>query len=228
MSKQKTIGIFGGTFDPIHLGHLRAGTEVIELFELDEIRLIPCKHPPHRTTPMAEPHHRLQMLSLATENSKLMVDDREMKREGPSYFIDTLMSVRREFPTASLCMVVGIDAFLGLPYWYQWEKLIQLANIVVIYRSGWTFPETGITVELLKKHQPAKGEKLNQFTHGKITTQFITTLDIQASRIRALIEAKQTPQFLIPEKVLDYIQVHQLYGYNKDDFLTPQQKVTRL
>lgn len=223
MSKQKTIGVFCGTFDPIHLGHLRAATEVLELLELNEVRLIPCRHPLYRTNPIATPQQRFDMLSLATQNTSLISDSREIEREGPSYCIDTLMSLRREFPAASLCTIVGTDTFLSMPYWYQWEKLIQLTNIVIIYHSNWISPETGVMAELLKSYALTDDEKLHQFTRGKITTQFITTLDIQASRIRSLIQSKRSPQFLIPEKVFKYIQVHQLYGYNSADFLTKEQ-----
>jgi len=220
----KTIGIFGGTFDPIHCGHLRAGLEIYETLSLNEMRLIPGKHPPHRSTPKASPEHRLNMARLGIQGSPLQIDDCEMRREGPSYSIDTLMALRREYPKASLCMVVGVDAFLGLTSWFQWEKFIQLANIIVMYRAGWSLPKTGITAELLQSHALAS-KNLDQVTCGYILTQKITTLEISASQIRNLIEQKRSPAFLLPKSVHEYIQQNKLYGYDENDTMTPKEDV---
>lgn len=210
----KTIGIFGGTFDPIHFGHLRAALEIYEELSLDEVRLVPGKHPPHRMTPQASPEDRLHMVQLAIEGTPLTVDDQEMRREGPSYSIDTLMSLRRENPKASLCMVVGVDAFLGLTTWFQWEKLIQLANIIVMYRTGWELPKTGPIAELIQTHAPSN-ESINKYPYGRILTQTISILDISASNIRNRIQNNRSPDFLLPEKVHEYIQKHGLYGYDR-------------
>lgn len=214
MSELQTIGIFGGTFDPIHLGHLRAALEVKETLNLDTLRIVPSLHPPHRTAPIASATHRLKMASLAISGSELTLDDQEMHRMGPSYSIDTLMALRRQYPQASLCMVVGLDAFLSLPSWYQWEKLIQLANIVVICRAGFQIPPTGMIGDLLEIHSLKPNEKITEFQNGKIMTQPITTLDISASHIRSMITQNKSPRFLLPEKVLEYIQDQELYGYN--------------
>lgn len=218
-SKSKAIGIFGGTFDPIHFGHLRAALEIYQALKLDEMRLIPCQNPPHRVIPIAEGRHRLKMASLAVLDSVLQVDDQEMKREGPSYTIDTLMCLRKTYPFAKLYMVVGGDAFLSLPSWYQWEKLIQLTNIVIINRMGWVFPEQGEMVDFLKKYSHINpDDNIHQFSSGKIITQSITSLDIQASRIRSMIALGESPQFLLPKKVLEYIREHGLYkNVHKDD-----------
>lgn len=216
--KRTAIGIFGGTFDPIHFGHLRAALEIQQKLCLDDMRLIPCRFPPHRSTPIAEAEHRFNMVKLSVEATELAVDEQEMQRSGPSYSIDTLMSLRREFPEASLCMVVGADAFLSLPSWYQWEKLIQLANIVVMYRLGWSIPSEGIMADLLKKHALLQDENLNEFSSGKIVMQDITALDISASQIRNMIENGGSPRFLLPEKVWQYIQEKGLYRYDVSKF----------
>lgn len=223
MSKPKSIGVLGGTFDPIHFGHLRAALEISEQFKLDQIRLIPCKQPPHRGAPIANAEHRLQMVKLAVQQTKFIVDDQEMQREGPSYSIDTLMSLRRTFPYASLCMIVGVDAFLSLPSWYQWEKLIQLVNIVVMYRSGWQLPNRGIMYDFLIKYALGLEEKIVDFRNGKIVAQSITILDIHASKIREMVGLGQSPRFLLPEKTIEYIQNNQLYSYNSDHFPTQQE-----
>lgn len=209
----KTLGLFGGTFDPIHFGHLRAALEIKEALQLEEMRLIPAHHPPHRTSPIASPKDRLKMSRIAAKKSGLVVDAQEMRRDGPSYSIDTLMALRKRYPETSFCMVVGLDAFLGLPSWYQWEKLIQLTNIVVMHRTGLTLPKTGFLQDLLSKHTLNAGEKITNFPHGRIITQIITTLDISASQIRDIIQQQKSPDFLLPEKVWQYIRDHELYGY---------------
>lgn len=216
MNRLNTIGIFGGTFDPIHFGHLRAALEIHQQFNLDETRLIPCKHPPHRSAPIASADDRLAMVQLAVLDTALSVDDREMHREGPSYTVDTLMSLRREYPKASLCLIVGSDAFLGLSTWHEWEKLIQLANIIVMIRTGSNVPETGPMVNLLSKHALTPNEQIADFSAGKIVYQKITSLDISATAIRTLIQKEKSPQFLLPVSVFDYIKQHALYHYKEN------------
>lgn len=218
MSDPKSIGILGGTFDPIHFGHLRAAFEIYQSLKLDEMRLIPCRFPPHRGIPIAEAPHRLHMVSLAIEDSCLKLDEQEMKREGPSYSIDTLMSLRREFPYSALYMVIGLDSFLTLSSWYQWEKLIQLSNIVVIQRMGWNFPEKGDMMDFFKAHSLKKEDNIHQHEYacGKILTQTITSLDIKASGIRSMIASGESPEFLLPKNVLKYIQQRHLYGCTEE------------
>lgn len=224
--KTRSIGILGGTFDPIHFGHLRAALELYEILKLDEMRLIPCQNPPHRNTAITDSAHRFKMVSLAVENSPLSVDDREMNRKGPSYTFDTLSSLRQEFPVANFYMVLGVDAFLGLHTWHQWEKLIQLTNIVIVHRIGWTFPKDGPMADFLNEHIMTVREENEEvgtvhhlFRSGKIFTQDITTLDIQASRIRSKIALGESPQFLLPDKVMNYIQTNGLYQEKRNDIL---------
>lgn len=220
--KSKSIGILGGTFDPIHFGHLRAALELYQILKLDEMRLIPCQNPPHRHAPTIAASHRFNMASLAVENSPLQVDDREMKRQGPSYTFDTLMSLRQEFPVANFYMVLGADAFLGLHSWYLWEKLIQLTNIVIIHRVGWEFPTSGSMADFFNQHLMPRMETNDahhSFQFGKIFTQSITALDIQASRIRSIIALGESPQFLLPDKVMNYIQKNGLYQESKNGIL---------
>ncbi len=214
MDNLRTIGIFGGTFDPIHLRHLRTALEIFENLHLDEMRLIPCNHPPHRPPPACLPTERLAMVGLAIANTCFKIDDREMNREGPSYFVDTLMSLRREYPKASLCMVVRMDIFLELHSWHQWEKLIQLANIIVACPTAWEMPKEGAMIDFLKKHELSNDETLSHFLAGRIKCAPITTFDISGRKIRTLIKTGKSAQFLLSEKVYDYIQKEKLYGYN--------------
>ena len=131
------IGVYGGTFDPVHYGHLRTALEVNEYFSLDELRLIPCSRPPHRVSPMAAADMRLQMLRLAVGNDPVfIIDKRELTRGGPSYMVDTLISIREEVAEVPLLLFIGADGFRYLTSWFQWERLFDFAHIVVMSRPG--------------------------------------------------------------------------------------------
>ena len=131
------IGIFGGTFDPIHCGHLRAIVELRDALALDEVRVIPCARPAHRDAPAAPPAARVAMLRAALRAMHgCVVDERELARPGPSYTVDTLAELRDERPTAALCLLLGHDAFAGLAQWHRWRELFTLAHVVVARRPG--------------------------------------------------------------------------------------------
>ena len=132
------IGVFGGTFDPVHFGHLRPALDVKQALALREMRLIPAFQPPHRATPVANPGQRLTMLRAAVGTEPdLLVDNREMMREGESFMADTLSSLRKDLGDEPLCLVLGMDAFLTLDSWHRWKEILQLAHIVVTHRPGW-------------------------------------------------------------------------------------------
>jgi nicotinate-nucleotide adenylyltransferase len=138
------MGILGGTFDPVHYGHLRTAYELMEAVDFAEVRFLPAGIPPHRDAPHADAPTRLAMVRAAIEGEpRFIVDDRELRREGPSYSVDTLLDLRAEHPHRSLCLMVGMDAFLGLPQWHQWRRILQLAHIVVAHRPGWRGPDRG-------------------------------------------------------------------------------------
>ena len=138
------MGIFGGTFDPIHYAHLRTAFELQQALRLKEIRFLPAGNPPHRDQPVADAQLRLKMVELATAGQAgFVVDDREVRKEGPSYSVETLGELRHEYPDRSLCLIVGMDAFLSLPKWHQWQELLQLAHLVVAHRPGWRAPGMG-------------------------------------------------------------------------------------
>lgn len=203
------IGIFGGTFDPVHFGHLRAILEVREIFNLEEVRLIPNKTPPHRLEPFASSEMRLQMLHLATDALPgVMIDTRELSREGPSYMVDTLRSLRGDFPERSLLLFVGSDAFNGLTNWHRWPELFDFAHIVVLTRPGCSDHQQD---DYLGARQVYESIDLAESKAGKLFFQSITQLDISASAIRKMIAEKRNPRFLLPDNVLDYIHSHHLY-----------------
>ncbi|MFN2300762.1 MAG: nicotinate (nicotinamide) nucleotide adenylyltransferase, partial [Gammaproteobacteria bacterium] len=131
------IGIFGGTFDPVHCGHLRAMVELRDELALNEVRVVPCGVPPHRAEPRASAQARLAMLDVALADLPgFSVDRRELERPGPSYMVDTLVSMRADWPEAALWLLLGHDAFCTLPQWRRWRELFSLANVGVARRPG--------------------------------------------------------------------------------------------
>ena len=153
----RPIGIFGGTFDPIHYGHLRTALELKATLDLAVVHFVPCANPPHRAR--ADDRRGVAAEDGARCDSRasrgFVADDRELVREGPSYTIDTLASFRAEFSARSLCLMLGMDAFLGLPQWHRWRELTTLAHIVVAHRPGWQAPTSGTLGELLRERRTA-------------------------------------------------------------------------
>lgn len=209
---QKPIGLLGGTFDPVHHGHLRLALELYEKLGLAEVRLIPSAIPPHRHPPLASPQMRLAMIQIAIQGVKgLTLDDREFYRTGPSYTIHTLESLRADFTIQPLCLILGMDAFLNLPNWYQWERLMTLTHLVVVRRASAVLPETHDLQHFLHIHQLHDQEELTQNRAGGIWIEEITQLTISATQIRNLLATHKNPRYLLPHSVLNFIHTHQLY-----------------
>lgn len=209
------LGILGGTFDPVHFGHLRPALDVAEKLKLDEVRLIPCGQPPHRQQPLASPLQRLSMLRAAVENQPLFkVDDRELRREGPSYMVDTLMTLKEDFPEQSLCLILGWDAFIKLESWHRWQDIFTLANIAVTHRPGWSMDQINSKSELgvQVKQRLVAAEKLDKHTAGKITFMPVTQLAISATQIRQQLQQGHSVSCLLPEKVKELIINQNIYG----------------
>jgi nicotinate-nucleotide adenylyltransferase len=203
------IGIFGGTFDPIHYGHLRSALEVKEIFGLTEVRLIPSAQPPHREQPAATALMRLQMLELAIKNQPgLIIDTRELNRHGASYMVDTLKSLRLEFRDEPLLLFIGSDAFNHLKTWHQWQDLFDTAHIVVMTRPGFEIQNLDV---FFKVRLAGEITELAQNTAGKLYFQQVTQLDISATAIRNMIAEQHNPGFLLPDSVIAYIRQHKLY-----------------
>lgn len=210
------IGILGGTFDPIHHGHLRLAQEALNALSLDHVRLIPTGEPWHRAQPKASAAQRLHMAQLACAgNAQLVVDDREVASQAPGYTVDTLASVRAEFGAAQpLCLLLGADAFLGLTTWHCWENLFELAHIAVAQRPGFALDVThmppALQAQWTARHETA-APTLASSAAGRIFDFEITALDIAASRIRMDIAANNSPRYLLPETVFHYIAENHLY-----------------
>lgn len=206
------IGIFGGTFDPIHYGHLRTALEVADAFSLSEVRFIPCRLPPHRGRPSAAADDRLAMLELSLEGSdpRFRIDDREMKREGPSYMVDTLASIRAESSECPLCLIVGLDAFQGIPAWHRWREIFKLAHVVVMQRPFEAeFAEA--LERVLEERLVSSRSMLHQRPAGAIYFEDVSQLAISASRIRELIRTGKSTQYLLPDCVREFIARRGLY-----------------
>lgn len=200
------IGIFGGTFDPIHYGHLRTAFELLQALRFDEVRFMPCGNPPHRETPHADAELRLEMVRVATEGQHgFVVDDRELQRDGPSYSVDTLSALRMEFPLRPIGLIIGMDAFLSLPKWYHWREILQLAHIIVAHRPGWRAPDMGPLGELLADRGTHRIGDLHQAKAGHIFIHDVTQLEISSSEIREIIAMGRDARFLLPDSVRDVI-----------------------
>ena len=196
------IGIFGGTFDPIHYGHLRTAFELLTSLNLSEVRFMPCGQPPHREEPVADAELRLAMVKTAVEAQHgFLVDDREVRKDGPAYSVETLYELRSEYPSHSLCLIVGMDAFLGFPQWHQWRQILQLSNLIVAHRPGWRAPSMGTLGELLVDRGTGSPRDMHEYLAGRVYVQAVTQLEISSTAIRSLIMAGGDPRFLMPDSV---------------------------
>ncbi len=212
MSRAARIGILGGTFDPVHIGHLRSALEVAELLELDELRLIPSARPPHRETPSSSAEHRLAMVRLAVEAVvPLAADDRELARARPSYTIETLESLRAELgEQAQLFLLVGWDAFCGLPTWHRWTELLDHCHILVLQRPDANSDAPEALRNLLAARNVADPLTLCGAA-GQISFVWQTPLAVSATQIRQLLANGRSARFLVPDAVLAYIHAQGLY-----------------
>jgi nicotinate-nucleotide adenylyltransferase len=217
------LGILGGTFDPIHYGHLELAREVRAALGLERVRLIPAGDPPHRSAPIASATHRLAMVELSlADYPGLEVDAREIDRAGPSYTVVTLAELRNEAAARPLALIVGSDAFLGLPTWHRWREVFDLAHLVVVTRPGTTL-EGALPPALVPEWRlrfTRDTRMLSRPRGGKIVTQPITPHDISASAIRAALaggsDGVDAVRGLLPPAVLAYIERNQLYRPNPD------------
>lgn len=217
------VGILGGTFDPIHYGHLRTALELLETLELAEVRFVPCRIPAHRATPRVTAEQRLTLVRLALlGQAGFVVDDREIRREGPSYMVDTLASLRADCGAETpLCLILGTDAFRELPTWHRWLDLSELAHIVVMQRPGLLQPFPPVLENFITARVVYDGLALRRQPAGGILFQPVTQLNISATQIRALLARGQSPRYLLPDAVLAYIHDRALYPSPPAQTLVP-------
>lgn len=207
------VGILGGTFDPVHNGHLHLATTFLEQLKLAEILFVPSNNPPHRPAPLASPEQRLEMLKLAVENHPhLKIDDCELERGGISYTIDTLKLIRNKIDEAPLCLIMGMENFKTLNHWHQWQSLLDYAHIVIVNRPE---RDENINSEEIKNFMSTfittAIEDLHDQAAGCILKLDIPMLDISSTQIRNNIHSNLDSESLLPDKVLDFIHTQHLY-----------------
>ena len=209
----EAIGVLGGTFDPIHHGHLRLALEMRTQLCLSAVRLIPAREPPHREKPRVSADARLRMLEAAIQNApELLIDDQEIRRDGPSYTVDTLEALQLRFPGNSLCLILGTDAFAGLDRWHRWVEIMQVAHIAVARRPGTSLPDSGELADLVAARAADSPACLRQERAGRILVRNIPSLDISATRIRALVSRGESVRYLVPDAVHEMITNDRLYA----------------
>ena len=206
------IGVLGGTFDPVHIGHLRGGLEVAELMQLDELRLTPNARPPHRDTPQVSALDRLAMVECAVAGvATLVVDARELQRDKPSYTIDTLELMRADLAADDqLFLLLGWDAFCGLPTWHRWEDLLLHCHILVLQRPDADSEPPDALRNLLAARSVSDPLALKG-PGGQIAFVWQTPLAVSATQIRQLLASGKSVRYLVPDAVLAYIDAHGLY-----------------
>lgn len=218
MSGAGPVAVFGGTFNPVHLGHLRSAVELVERLGLDELRLMPCALPPHREAPGVDAGTRARLVELAIAGApRLSCDCRELAREGPSYTIDSLLTLRAELGSERpLLLVMGGDAFAGLPGWHRWEELLDHSHIVVLDRPEAAVPATGPVAAWLARHR-VDAEALRQRPAGGVHRLSLRPLPISATEIRGLVQSGRSVRYLVPDPVFAYLDSHGLYRQEGND-----------
>jgi nicotinate-nucleotide adenylyltransferase len=211
------IGLFGGTFDPIHFGHLRLATELAEAFRLDPVIFLPAGLPYHRgRSAHATNEQRLTMLKLATaRDARFDVDDRELKRKGPTYTYDTLAEIRKERgPELPIVFLCGSDSFSRIDTWHRWTELFDLAHFVVAIRAGdesWQSRGPGAFPKDAWPRITLNPRELATAPAGKIVTYIMTPIAISSSAIRTAAAEGASIRYLSPDPVVEYIRSHNLY-----------------
>lgn len=207
------LGIFGGTFDPVHFGHIKLARALLEHFDFEQIRFIPCRQPPHKQAVCVDAGYRRHMLSLVTRsNPGLVVDDRELKRSGPSYTIETLKALRRETGAArALVMILGMDAFLNFCTWYKYEEILSICHIMLLRRPGYRLAGQGCEHGLYKAHGTEEILTVRQAPCGYIYLSDEEEIEISSTAIRQCIAEGRQPRYLLPGNVWNYIRRQGLY-----------------
>ncbi len=203
----KLIGIFGGTFDPIHFGHLRPALEVMQSVGLEQVRFLPNRLPPHRPAPWLDEQTRCELVASAIADVPAFVlDDRELQREGPSWMVDTLASLKQDLPGNHLCLLLGMDAFAGFTRWHRWQDIFDVCHLIVMDRPGADLPRFTDDNGQIEPRLTRDVSELASASHGKILLQSVTLLDISATLIRENLLHGQSIRYLVPETVREKLE----------------------
>ncbi len=205
--------ILGGTFDPVHFGHLRPALDVQQALAIDCLHLLPCRIPPHRQMPQLADRQRLELLQLAIAGEPgLAIDDRELHREGPSYMVDTLLSLRAEIGDQPLCLALGMDALDGLDSWHRWEEIFGLCHLVVMQRPGNRWPQAGVLAQRVNQARVEGREDLSTRPAGGVLGVPVTQMAVSSTQIRTLLGSGRSARYLMPDAVLERIMQENWYA----------------
>lgn len=212
MTLEQPIGLLGGTFDPIHLGHLHLGRELQRHYRLSKVHFIPCLQPVHRPAPIASPAERLTMVELAiADEPNFVLNKIELERSTPSYTIDTLQTLRQIYPNSPFCLLFGMDAFLSFLSWRQPYDILSLSHLIVAHRPKQSLKVEGALASLLGQHHQDDMNYVHEHLAGGILLRSITALDVSATDIREMIAQEKDVKHLLPLSVYGYIKENGLY-----------------
>lgn len=210
-TRRELCGVVGGTFDPIHRGHVEPVVDVCRDIAFDKVRYVPAATPPHRSSPAVAARHRLAMVKLAIAgHPKFIADDADLQRDGPSYMVDTLAQLHAAHPHETFALILGMDAFLTLPEWHRWRGILQSAHIVVMNRPGWTPPAT--LPSWWAASRITDWRVMQTSRAGCIVEHTVTPVDASSTAVRAAIAHGRVPTKWVDAKVATYILEHGLYG----------------
>lgn len=213
MTTKPALGMLGGMFDPVHLGHMRSAVELRAGLNLSAVHLMPCARPPHRAPGAATAQQRFDMVRLAVADEPgLLADDRELKRAGQSFSVETLASLRVDYPDTPLCLIVGLDAFNSLPTWHRWLELFELAHIVVMQRPNHQGTRPAVLEQMLSVRRIDAPEQLHHRLAGNILFFPVTQMAISSTMLRQALARGESVRYLVPDAVYGYIRSNRLYG----------------
>ena len=208
------LGLFGGSFDPVHFGHIKLAHALLDDYDFEKIIFIPCAHSPLKGKTFTDARHRLAMLNIVIKsNQKFVIDDRELKRIGPSYTIDTLIELREEVDVnQSLVLLMGVDAFLKFCKWYKYDEILSYCHIMLLQRPGYNIPDKGCEYNYYKNNYTQHINKLSALPNGLIFLCENLKFDVSSSEIRQNLSEGKQPRYLIPGNVWNYIKRNNLYN----------------
>ncbi len=208
-----SVALFGGTFNPIHFGHINLANHLADYLQVESVRMIPCAIPPHRETPNVSAEQRLAMLQLAIEgNPNLITDDLELKRSGASFSVDTVGYIRQEIGAQTpLFFCLGMDSLITIDSWHRWTDLLDSCHIVVCPRPNYTLPINGVVADWIKQHLCDDITQMKKQSHGYIHLCKIPLLDISSTAIRDSIKCGKNIDQMTALSVVNYIKQHSLY-----------------
>jgi nicotinate-nucleotide adenylyltransferase len=203
----RLIGILGGTFDPIHYGHLRPAAELMTRLGLEQLRFIPNRVPPHREPPWLDSDTRRRLVQAAiADYPGFVLDDRELRREGPSYMVDTLAELHRELPEHTLCLIMGTDAFVHFTQWHRWQAILELCHLIVMTRPGAELPDVSDQQPLVASRITRDARALGDSHHGQILLQSVSPVDVSATLIRQRLGRGENIADLVPDSIREQLE----------------------